>query len=127
MTALASALGFGLKRVFDLKVRGIRVVEIVGVVLVAVLVLSVYVAKAAAARQSASIAALEREIAETDARVRLLRAEAARLESPARLEALSRQAGLAPADATQVVPEARLPELAEPAPVVVLPEGEVTR
>ncbi|HEV7351596.1 MAG TPA: cell division protein [Brevundimonas sp.] len=116
-----------LRRLFELKLRGVRVVEIVGVVLVAAMVLSVYVAKAAAARQSASIAALEREIAETDARVRLLRAEAARLESPARLEALSRQAGLAPADATQVVPEARLPELAEPAPVVVLPEGEVTR
>lgn len=127
MSAVVSALGSGLKRVFDLKLRGIRIVEIIGVVLVAVLVLSVYVAKAAAARQSDSIAAMEREIAENDARVRLLRAEAARLESPARLEALSRQAGLVPADANQVVPEARLPELAEPARVVVLPEGEVTR
>jgi cell division protein FtsB len=86
------------QRLFDWKVRGIRWIEIIGVVLVAAMIFSVYVAKAAAARESAQISQLERQIAETRQRVRLLRAEAARLEQPARLEALSRGAGLAPVE-----------------------------
>lgn len=116
-----------LKRLFDWKLRGVRVVEIIGVGLVAVMVLSVYVAKAAAARESARIAELERSIAETSQRVRLLRAEAARLESPARLAALSAQAGLGPVVADQLVAEPELEEIAPPAPVVRMPEGEVVR
>ncbi|MFC0634497.1 cell division protein FtsL [Brevundimonas balnearis] len=116
-----------IRRLFDWKLRGIRVVEIVGVGLVAVMVLSVYVAKAAAARESARIAELERSIAETSQRVRLLRAEAARLESPARLAALSAQAGLEPVVTEQLVAEPELEAIAPPPPVVQLPEGEVVR
>lgn len=85
-----------LKRLFDWKVRGIRWVEIFGILCVAAMLLSVYLTKAAAARQTTRIAELEREIDQSSMRVRMLRAEVARLESPARLEALSRQAGLAP-------------------------------
>ena len=116
-----------IRRLFDWKLRGIRVIEIVGVGLVAVMVLSVYVAKAAAARESARIAELERSIAETSQRVRLLRAEAARLESPARLAALSAQAGLEPVATEQLVAEPELEAIAPPPPVVQLPEGEVVR
>lgn len=104
-----------IQRLFDWKVRGIRWVEIIGVVLVAAMVFSVYVAKAAAARESARIGELEREISENYQRVRLLRAEVTRLEQPGRLEALSRQAGLAPVDATRQATEAELPTL-KPAP-----------
>ena len=86
------------KRLFDWKVRGFRWVEIIGVVLVAAMVFSVYVAKAGAARESARIGELERQIADNRQRVRLLRAESTRLEQPGRLEALSRAAGLAPVD-----------------------------
>ena len=85
-----------LKRLFDWKVGGVRWVEIFGILCVAAMLLSVYLTKAAAARQSSRIAELEREIDQSSLRVRMLRAEVARLESPARLEALSRQAGLAP-------------------------------
>jgi len=102
---------------FDWKVRGIRWIEIIGFVVVGALVFSVYIAKAAAARESAEISRLERDIAETRQRVRLLRAEAARLEQPGRLEALSRGAGLAPVAATRQADEARLAEL-KAAPVV---------
>ena len=109
-----------LKKVFDARVRGIRWVEIVGAVLVAVMVLSVYVAKAAAARESARIGELEREIAENRQRVRLLRAEIARLEQPGRLEVLSRAAGLGPVDVRRQTSEAELAEL-KPAPVVSAP------
>ena len=86
------------KRLFDWKVRGVRCVEIIGVVCVAALVFSVYIAKAAAARESAEIGRIEGDIRENRERVRLLRAEATRLEQPARLESLSRQAGLSPTD-----------------------------
>ena len=92
-----------LKRLFDWKVRGVRWVEIFGILCVAAMLLSVYLTKAAAARQSNRIAELEREIDQSSMRVRMLRAEVARLESPARLEALSLQAGLAPIGQPPVV------------------------
>jgi hypothetical protein len=98
-----------LQRVFEWKVRGIRWVEIIGVLIVAALVASVYVAKAAAARESARIAELEQKIGEHRQRVRLLRAEVARLEQPARLEALSRGIGMAPVKPKQQADEAGLP------------------
>lgn len=111
------------KRVFDWKVRGVRWIEIFGLVLVAAMIFSVYLAKAAAASQSARIASLERQITQNGQRVRLLRAEVARLEQPGRLEALSREAGLGPVDVKHQATLARLPELApipEPAPAVIV-------
>lgn len=105
-----------LKRVFDWKIGGIRWIDIIGLVCVGVMLLSVYAAKAGAAREGARIAELERQIADNGQRVRLLRAEVARLEQPARLEALSRRAGLAPVDVRKVAEENALPELAPAAP-----------
>lgn len=112
------------QRVFAWKVRGIRWVEIIGVMLVALMVLSVYVAKAAAARQSSEIADMERQIATNGERIRLLSAEVARLEQPARLEALSREAGLGPVDVHRQATEQGLPLIApepDPRPVVIAP------
>jgi len=113
-----------LNRLFAWKIRGIRWIEIIGVLLVAVMVLSVYVAKAAAARESARISELERQISDNGQRVRLLRAEVARLEQPNRLEALSRGAGLGPVDVHRQATADNLPNLApipEPRPVVIAP------
>ena len=118
MSALRAA-----RRVFDWKVRGVRWVEIIGMMLVAAMIFSVYLAKAAAASESARITSLERQITQNGQRVRLLRAEAARLEQPGRLEALSRMAGLAPVDVHRQATEASLSELApipEPAPAVII-------
>ena len=109
-----------IKRLFEWKVRGVRCVEIIGVVCVAALVFSVYIAKAAAARESAEISRIESEIRENRQRVRLLRAEATRLEQPARLEALSREIGLGPVDVKKQAVEAGLPAIAPP-PAVVAP------
>jgi len=117
-----SATG-ALKRIFDWKVRGVRWVEIIGLMLVAAMIFSVYLAKAAAASESARIASLERQITQNGQRVRLLRAEVARLEQPGRLEALSRGAGLGPIDVHRQATEASLPELApipDPEPVVIV-------
>ena len=102
------------KRLFDWKVRGVRCVEIIGVACVLALVFSVYIAKAAAARESAEISSLERDIRENRERVRLLRAEVTRLEQPARLEALSREIGLGPVDVKKQAGEAALPAIAPP-------------
>ena len=122
-----------LQRLFDWKVRGVRWIEIIGVALVAVMIVSVYAAKAAAARESSRIAQLEQDIRENGQRVRLLRAEVARLEQPARLENLSRQIGMGPVEIHRQAEEAQLPELkpvpasstpvsAQPAPVETAPE-----
>ena len=111
-----------LNRLFAWKIRGIRWIEIIGVLLVAVMVFSVYVAKAAAARESARISELERQISDNGQRVRLLRAEVARLEQPNRLEALSRGAGLGPVDVHRQATAENLPNLApipEPRPVII--------
>ncbi|MBA4803955.1 MAG: cell division protein [Brevundimonas sp.] len=129
-----SLLVLPLQRLFAWKIRGVRWVEIIGVLLVAAMIFSVYVAKAAAARTGSEIADLERQIAENGRRVRLLRAEAARLERPVRLEALSRDAGLVPVDVHRLATEDRLPTLAPrpepapaptPAPAVAAPEAPV--
>ena len=111
---------------FEWKVRGVRWIEIILLVVVAALILGVYVAKAAAARESAQIAQLEREIAETRQRVRLLRAEAARLEQPGRLETLSRTAGLAPVAMERQADESALATLRpQPEPIPVAEESVV--
>lgn len=120
-----STMTFALRRLFDWKVRGVRWIDIIGLVLVGAMVFSVYLAKAAAARESGRIADLERQIAENSQRVRLLNAEAARLERPGRLEALSREAGLGPVDVHRQAVEGQLPALAPDEPVqVVAPASE---
>ena len=112
------------RRLFAWKIRGVRWIEIIGVACVGLMILSVYIAKAGAARESAQIGDLERQIAENRQRVRLLRAEVTRLEQPGRLEALSRGIGLAPLDSRRQAGEAALTELApqpDPKPVIVEP------
>lgn len=89
---------YQLKRVYDFKVRGMRCVDIAAIVCLAALIFSVYIVKTAAARESTEISRIEGEIRANGERVRLLRAEATRLEQPARLEALAAQAGLAPVE-----------------------------
>ena len=112
------------QRLFDWKIRGIRWIEIIGFACVGLMILSVYIAKAGAAHESARIGDLERQIAENRQRVRLLRAEVTRLEQPGRLEALSRGIGLAPLDSRRQAGESALTELApqpDPKPVIVEP------
>ena len=109
-----------LQRLFDWTIRGVRWVEIIGAALVAVMIVSVYAAKAAAARESSRIAQLEQDIRENGQRVRLLRAEVARLEQPARLEALSRQIGMAPVEVHRQATETQLPAL-KPVPAAPAP------
>jgi cell division protein FtsL len=71
------------------RVRGFRLVDLVAAGLLVVLVLGVYLAKTMAGRERAEIASTERQIDEEKARIRLLQAEVAHLEEPARLERLA--------------------------------------
>ena len=110
-----------IQRLFDWKVRGVRWIEIVGVVCVAAMIFSVYVAKTAAARESTEIGKIEGEISDTRERVRLLRAEISRLEQPSRLEALSHAAGLAPVDVHRQASEGQLTQLQPASPGAAKP------
>jgi len=95
------------------RVRGFRLVDLIALGLLTVLILGVYLAKTMAGGERAKIAAVERQIAEEKARVRLLQAEVTHLEQPARIERLSETyLGLAPVSERRVADLDALPELA---------------
>ena len=84
---------------FQRRIRGFRVVELVALGILLVLVLAVYLAKASAGSERSQIAQVESQIDEEQNRVRLLRAEVAYLEQPERIERLSTLIGLQPISA----------------------------
>ena len=85
--------------VFNSRLRGFRVIDLLALSVVGVLALGSYVFTTFAGAQSASIANVEAQIAQEDKRIRLLKAEIAHLEAPDRIERLSTQyLGLHPVD-----------------------------
>jgi hypothetical protein len=95
------------------RVRGFRLVDLIALGLLTMLILGVYLAKTMAGGERAKIAAVERQIVEEKARVRLLQAEVSHLEQPARIERLSETyLGLAPVSERRVANLDALPELA---------------
>lgn len=74
---------------FTRKVRGFRLVDLIGVGFLIALIVGVYLAKTIAGRERAEIASIERQIGAERARIRLLQAEVAHLEQPGRLERLA--------------------------------------
>jgi cell division protein FtsL len=104
--------------VLDRRIRGFRLVDLVAAGLLVVLILGVYLAKTMAGRERAEIARVERQIGEEKTRIRLLQAEVAHLEEPARLERLSTAyLGMTPAPIRRAVTLDSLPEIAK-APVI---------
>ena len=73
----------------DRRVRGFRLVDLCAAALLVALILGVYLAKTMAGRERAEIAGMDRQIGEEQERIRLLQAEVAHLEEPARLEHLA--------------------------------------
>ncbi len=71
------------------KVRGFRILDLIGLGLLVVVVVGVYLAKTLAGGERAEIAAVERQIDVEKARIRMLQAEVAHLERPGRIERLS--------------------------------------
>jgi len=114
----------------DRKVRGFRLVDLVALGVLTSLILSVYLAKTMAGRERAQIASVDRQIAEEKARIRLLQAEVAHLEQPARIEHLSEAyLGMEPAPIRHEVSVDALTEVARAPdqPVRRTLPGAVTR
>ncbi len=100
-------------RLFDRRVRGFRVIEVVALACVVMLIFWVYLTKAQAGGERARIARIDAEIAAEERKLRLLTAEAAHLEQPARIEELSEAyLGLEPVSAKREAQPDRLPEIA---------------
>ena len=101
---------------FTRRLFGVRIFEVAAFACVLAMMFGVYLAKTNAGRERAKIANVERQIAEEQRKLKLLRAEVAHLEQPERLGRLSNaHLGLQPGDGTrEALPEA-LPEVARPA------------
>ena len=96
--------------------RGFRIIELFAFVCVVALAFGVYLAKTSAGRERSKIAVIERQIAEENRKLKLLRAEVAHLEQPERLEQLSTQhLGLQAVDGTKEALPETLPDIANPA------------
>lgn len=76
--------------------RGVRLVEFAGLILLLALATGVYLAKAAAGRERADITQVQAQIDDETKRLRLLQAEVAHLEEPGRLGRLAAQLDLGP-------------------------------
>ncbi|HEY2658131.1 MAG TPA: cell division protein [Caulobacteraceae bacterium] len=90
------------------RVRGFRILELIGAGFLTALVLTVYLAKTGAGDKRDDIDRVQQQIEEETAQIRLLRAEVAAEERPERLEALAGQyLGLQPVSAKhEIEPEA---------------------
>lgn len=118
---------------FQRRVRGVRLIDVGLGGVFAVTALGVMVFKAEANRERTEIARLEKAIATERETLRLLRAETAHLEQPARVERLSRDhLGLAPvaakheAEPDSLIEIARgsaAPRTATPVPVETMAPG----
>ena len=107
--------------------RGVRLVEFGGLLVLLVMATGVYLAKAAAGRERADITQVQSQIDDETKRLRLLQAEVAHLEEPGRLGRLSAQLGLAPTGPQHQAAPDELGEIARNALIPVKPgKGAVT-
>jgi cell division protein FtsL len=108
-----------LASVFNSRLRGFRVIELLALGVVGVLALGSYVFTTFAGAQATKIAAVESQIKDEDKRIHLLKAEIAHLEDPSRIERLSTQyLGLQAVDPKHDISIDALPQVANvPAPV----------
>ena len=106
-----------LSNIFERRVRGFRVVELVCLSLLIALVMGVYLAKTFAGRERAQIASVEDKIVDEKVRIRLLKAEVAYLEQPRRIEQLATSLQLAPIKPEHETTEDALIDVARHAPV----------
>lgn len=115
-------------RLFDHRIRGFRTIEVAACVCLILLILWVYLAKAQAGDERVQIARMDRDIAAEQRKLRMLKAESAHLEQPARIEQLSEAyLGLEPVPAKREATPETLDEIArpkaapQPAPAPVAP------
>ena len=109
-----------LSALFTRRVRGVRLVNLWGAGLLLVLVIGLYLVKTFASGERADIASTEMQIADEQRKIRLLHAELAYLEQPARIERLSQQyLGMQPASGKHETSVDSLGQLAQAEPAAV--------
>jgi hypothetical protein len=105
------------------RVRGFRVIDIGAVTLIVTIALGSYAFKTFAGVEDADANGVESQILQEQKRIRLLKAEIARLEEPRRIEALSTQyLGMASLDPSHDIPADALPRIAANPPPVKPPK-----
>lgn len=109
--------------IFTRRVRGVRLVEVWAIGLLAVLVFGVYLTKTFASREASEITRTQARIEEEQTRIRLLKAEVAYLEQPERIERLSQAyLHLEPMSGKRETdPEGLVDIVRRPAPAVPIP------
>jgi hypothetical protein len=113
---------------FNRRIRGFRVVEVVGLCLLLTEVTGVYLAKTFAGRERTEISRMESEIESEKVRKRLLEAEVAYLERPRQIEQMAIGLGLAPIQPSHETTEDALIDVArhrEPPKAIPLPSAPV--
>ena len=95
--------------------RGARLLEFGALTVVLALALAVYMVKARAGRETGDISSVEDQITDEQRHLRLLQAEVAHLEQPARMQRLAEAAGLGPAPDDREITLDRLPDVARQA------------
>ena len=110
---------------FQRRVRGFRVIEVIAMGLLWVTALAVYLGKTGAGGERADIAQVERDIGQEHRRLKVLRAEVAYLEQPERIERLSEQyLGLQPVAEKHETPPEALPDIARAGLSAPAPAGQ---
>jgi hypothetical protein len=110
------------------RVRGFRVLDIAAVSLIVTIAVGSYAFKTFASVEDADANGVESQILQEEKRIRLLKAEIARLEDPRRVEALSTQyLGMAAADPSHDIAPEALPRIAaDPPPIKPAKPGSTT-
>ncbi len=101
---------------FTRRIRGFRIIDIIAVTVIVVTALASYAFKTSAGAEDADASNIETQIQDEQKRIRLLNAELAHLDDPARIETLSTQyLGLGPITAKQDISISGLAAVAAPA------------
>ena len=102
-----------LNSVLSARVRGFRVVNVLGLTLMLVIAVGSYAFKTLAGAEDAGTASVEDQIAQEQKRIRMLNLEIAALSAAPRVEGLSRQyLGLAPVDPRHEIAAGALAQIA---------------
>lgn len=111
------------------RIRGFRMIDLLAFAVLAVLILGVYLAKTIAGKERAEIATAQRQINAEKDRIRMLNAEVAHLEEPARIQRLSEAyLGMGPVPPSRQITPDQLAEAAlHPLPVPKLPQPGAPR
>ncbi|MFT3997414.1 MAG: septum formation inhibitor MinC [Asticcacaulis sp.] len=113
-----------LMSLFERRVRGVRLIEAIGLSLALVMIFGVCLSKVKEGQEVARLNSVNTQIAEEEAAIKALKVKVASLERPARIEALARQyLGMEPLTPGR---EAGLDNLVEISRSVARPEVHAT-